>query len=88
MKTKPKVRGKGLMKYSASYTNLNPNFCVIGIDTKDGKVSIEDKSIIAVVRNIINRGVLSSPSLYLREMLGRGKKYPSQAYSYENEIND
>lgn len=88
MKTKPKVRGKGLMKYSASYTNLNPNFCVIGIDTKDGEVSIEDKSIIAVVRNIINRGVLSSPSLYLREMLGRGKKYPSQAYSYENEIND
>lgn len=79
---------KQVRKYSASYTNLNPNFCIIGNDSRGKEISNEDKSIIAVIRNVLNRGVLSSPSLYLREMLGKGRKYPSQAYLLETEKND
>lgn len=77
-----------LKKYSASYTNLNPNFCITKIDPKGNGVSKEDLSIIAVIRNIINRGILSAPSSYLRENLGQGKKYSNQTYYFENDKVD
>ena len=71
---KSTIMEKKLKKYSASYTNLNPNFCITDSDANRVVVSKEDKSIIAVIRNVLNRGILSTPSSYLREKLGSGKR--------------
>ena len=73
---------KNLKKYSVSYTNLNPNFCVSEM-RKIGELSDADKSIVSVIRNILNRGHIVNPSKFLRENIGGVKRSQTPLYSFD-----
>ena len=76
---------RNLKKYSVSYTNLNPNFCISKVKKVGGDISYADKSVVAVVRNILNRGNLVSASSFLRGNLGMEQRAQTPLYSFDEE---
>lgn len=73
---------KNFKKYSVSYTNLNPNFCISKIQ-KERDLSDADKSIVSVIRNILNRGHIVNPSKFLRENIGVVKRSKMPSYTFD-----
>ena len=58
-----------MIRVSGGYVSINPNFVISGIKV-NAKVDDELYGVIAILKNILLRGVPTKPSAFLREVLG------------------
>jgi ATP-dependent DNA helicase RecQ len=58
-----------MKKYTANYAFTNPNFVVQNLVENEAK--IQDKALLFVLKNILQRGFPTILSEYLQEKLGR-----------------
>ena len=68
-----------MIKFTASYTNANPNFIIKNI-SKTKEVSSNELAIIYVIKNILQRARYINPSSFLKEHLGYIDKYEDSLY--------
>ena len=72
-----------MIKVSAGYNQINPNFIIQNLDEPDEWAH----PVFAMLKNILMRGCPTLPSLYLREQFGEPKKAPSP-YRYDFSLHN
>lgn len=70
-----------MIKISGGYTVINPNFVISEIEKKED-ITPEQRSIFAVLENILLRGVPTKPSKTLYERIGEPEKTGGYRYTY------
>ena len=69
-----------MIKISGGYVAINPNFVISDIPKKND-IDKELDGVIAIVKNILLRGVPTKPSCYLESKLGKVKKQGQYYYT-------
>lgn len=67
------------MKFSAGYANTNNNFCIVNLHKKK-ELELQDKQIIAILSNILQRGVPTIPSKYIQNNLSINNFTPTNDF--------
>ena len=69
-----------MIKISGGYVPINPNFIISGIK-KEKEISDELRAILAVLENILLRGVPTKPSKFLSDTIGEPEKTGKYLYT-------